>query len=412
MNMNIKFVLCLTFCVLTYSLSYSKDLSEIEYDAVHKNDSWSQNQLGIAYENGSGVEKNLKMAFSWFQKAAANNNKYACFNLARYYHYGLSVNKDIHKAISMYEKAASLYNPHASLLLGKWYLKGENVHKNHAKAAKYFKDAAFGGLPEGKYYFGYCYAYGHGVEQDSIKSLIWLNRALNDKFYTAYYLLGKMYKDGICVNVNKDKAFEMFQEGDYHNDEKSSYYLAFCHLDGIGISPDTIRAVNQFISCAHNGTKAAMISLGNIYSSDKFKFKDLKFAAEWYEKAAKLNDEYSFNKLLNVYKDLNDDKSLYDISKRGYNLKFKLCMRSLSLCYAKGTSIDVNYKKSLELIDDAIKVFPDDPLLYDTKGEILWLKGNKKEAKKMWEYVLSNYPVFYKENESFLNKMMLSQNKF
>ena len=120
--MSIKFYVIVFIAFFACNNLFSQSISTIKYDAEYKNDSWSQNKLGLAYENGEGVTKNPNTAFNWFQKAANNGYKYAFYNLGRHYQYGLSVQKDISKAISIYEKAASLYHAYSCLLIGKWYL--------------------------------------------------------------------------------------------------------------------------------------------------------------------------------------------------------------------------------------------------------------------------------------------------
>ncbi len=53
-----------------------------------------------------------------------------------------------------------------------------------------------------------------------------------------------------------------------------------------------------------------------------------------------------------------------------------------------------NFPKALETIDRAIALMPDNANYYDSKGEILLMKGNEKEAVKMWQKVLELDPDF------------------
>ena len=191
--MNTKLFLTNLVGLLFSLVCHSQNITTIRNNAENKNDSWSQNELGLAYEKGDGVEKNPKLAFKWFEKAAKNENRFAFYNMGRHYQYGLSVAIDINKALYWYEKAAAAHHAYSCLILGKWYLNGENVTKNYNKAAAYFKDAAFCGNDEGKYYMGYCYAYGYGVKQDSLRALIWLDRAIDDKFYFSYFITCARY---------------------------------------------------------------------------------------------------------------------------------------------------------------------------------------------------------------------------
>ena len=58
-----------------------------------------------------------------------------------------------------------------------------------------------------------------------------------------------------------------------------------------------------------------------------------------------------------------------------------------------------NYSKAIEFIDRAITLTPKKADLYDSKGEILLMKGDEQEAVKMWQKVLELDPDFLKKYE-------------
>ena len=55
------------------------------------------------------------------------------------------------------------------------------------------------------------------------------------------------------------------------------------------------------------------------------------------------------------------------------------------------------YEKALETIDRAIALMPEEANFYDSKGEILLMKGDEQEAVKMWQKVLELDPDFLKK---------------
>ena len=55
---------------------------------------------------------------------------------------------------------------------------------------------------------------------------------------------------------------------------------------------------------------------------------------------------------------------------------------------------EMEYKKAMDTIDHAISLMPEDANLYDSKGEILLMKGDEQEALKMWHKVLELDPQF------------------
>lgn len=57
------------------------------------------------------------------------------------------------------------------------------------------------------------------------------------------------------------------------------------------------------------------------------------------------------------------------------------------------------YEKALETIDRAIAIMPEEANFYDSKGEILLMKGDEQEAVKMWQKVLELDPDFLQKYE-------------
>ena len=55
---------------------------------------------------GEGVEKDMRKAFEWLEKASELGHVGATHDLAGYYEHGIGVDKDEAKAIELYVKAA------------------------------------------------------------------------------------------------------------------------------------------------------------------------------------------------------------------------------------------------------------------------------------------------------------------
>ncbi len=68
--------------------------------------------LGMLYENGQGVEKDLTKAAQFYSKACDLNNNKGCFNLGALY-----LEKDSKKATALFEKACKLGNQLACEML-------------------------------------------------------------------------------------------------------------------------------------------------------------------------------------------------------------------------------------------------------------------------------------------------------
>lgn len=62
--------------------------------------------MGYFYLEGIGVEKNLKKAFYWTERAARHGDWDAQYNLAEFYENGLEVEPDLEKSKYWYQQAA------------------------------------------------------------------------------------------------------------------------------------------------------------------------------------------------------------------------------------------------------------------------------------------------------------------
>ncbi len=65
----------------------------------------SQYELGLMYELGMGIQKNLSQAFVWYQKSADQGYAKAQYNLGIFYALAKGVNKDIKQSKHWIRKA-------------------------------------------------------------------------------------------------------------------------------------------------------------------------------------------------------------------------------------------------------------------------------------------------------------------
>jgi len=67
----------------------------------------AQYNLAVYYDNGDGVEKNLKQAAEWYRKAAEQGFAQAQNNLGVCYHNGEGIEQNMDEAVKWYKKAAA-----------------------------------------------------------------------------------------------------------------------------------------------------------------------------------------------------------------------------------------------------------------------------------------------------------------
>jgi len=164
--------------------------------AANAGDSTAQCNLGIMYDDGTGVTKDALVAVNWYRKAAEQGNANAQFNLGVSYDEGDGVGKDASVAASWYRKAAEQGNAKAQFNLGNMYYKGEGVTKDIPTAANWYRKAAEQGHASAQFNLGNMYREGKGVTKDTSVAATWYLKAGDQGVTGAQCNLGLLYYDG------------------------------------------------------------------------------------------------------------------------------------------------------------------------------------------------------------------------
>ena len=133
-------------------------------------DTKAQLRLGIAYEFGEGVARNVDEAAHWYRIAADRGDPIAQTNLAYLYENGRDGVRDLSEAARWYMRAAVSGFARAEFNLGTLYLQGSGVERNDEEAAHWIGLAAEAGCPSALAALGYLYANGKGVPRDARKA--------------------------------------------------------------------------------------------------------------------------------------------------------------------------------------------------------------------------------------------------
>lgn len=110
--------------------------------AAEQGDAEAQNNLGIMYTLGDGVEQDFGQAAECFRRAAEQGYAEAQNNLGVSYRDGKGVEKDYHQAVNWFRKAAEQGLPKAQFNLGYMYAEGEGVEQDLKRAAEWYRKAA------------------------------------------------------------------------------------------------------------------------------------------------------------------------------------------------------------------------------------------------------------------------------
>ena len=179
-----------------------------------------QYQRGVACMEGSVTPRNFTLAREWFEKAAEQGHVDATCRLAELLQYGLGGKVDVKRAISLYEQADAGGSASAAVDLGFIYFQGRKAKEDFDKARVYYERAcaAFEKTSAvekwhavyGYYRLGELYREGKGVEKNPlVAARLFRFAAVHGNVY-ACHDLGEMYRDGVGVRksqVESDKCF-------------------------------------------------------------------------------------------------------------------------------------------------------------------------------------------------------------
>ncbi|KAF9105637.1 hypothetical protein BGX27_009537 [Mortierella sp. AM989] len=139
----------------------------------------SNYKRGMAYFEGSGIQKDDLKAMEFFVKAADQGHISAQFHVGCMYYYGNGVTQDRSEAAKWYEKAANQGNPDAQTYLGEMYTNGFGVPQDYKTAAKWLILAAEQGKAYAQGSLAELYKRGNGVPQDYFKMIEWYQKAIS-----------------------------------------------------------------------------------------------------------------------------------------------------------------------------------------------------------------------------------------
>ena len=167
--------------------------------------------------------------------------------------------------------------------------------------------------------------------------LDWLSKNQTNSQYI--FFLGFLYYNGIIVEKNGDKAFNLFSKASENNYHIAQVYSSKCYQSGIGTEINSALA----ITCLHNGIENnsiyGQVILGNLYEDGVGVDKDLKKAFYWYEKAANNGNLSGLYYLGTCYQFGNgvekDENKAFEFYMKAANQENLNAQYKLGFCYSK-----------------------------------------------------------------------------
>ncbi len=282
----------------------------------------AQQELGLVYESGKIVERNIREAVRLYSAAAAQNDAFAMRYLAvLYINNKDSTESEKQEAVRLLRRASDAEFPEAQSILAQMYREGIEVEKDPDEAFRLYEKAARNGSTDAMLILAVSYDQGVGVERSPREAVKWYRAAADRADVGALFRLGVLYYTGRYVEEDHAEAFNYFKRAAERGDITSWYNVAWLYLTGDGTDKDPVEARKWFERSAMTGNSEAQRNLGVIYISGDGVEVSPEEACFWFELARLSGDEDSQEYIERIAKEL--DPAAADRARRRAQTAFR-----------------------------------------------------------------------------------------
>jgi len=174
------------------------------------------NDLGDQYFYTEGTERNIELAFTYYKKAADQNNPVGHYNVGKYF-----IEKgQIKEAIEYLTRAKELGYTKATIRLSRLYLSGEGIRKNKKKAFKMMQQAVEANDTLAYHQLGLYHLQGIGTKKDEKMALKYFEQSSENKIPAGMYNRGLLLLEAKKLKRDFDNGFfwldKAAENGDVH----------------------------------------------------------------------------------------------------------------------------------------------------------------------------------------------------
>jgi len=211
-------------------------------------DPQAQYDLGVAYDVGQEVNRDLEVAFVWFLKAANQGHAEAQFTTGQCYFFGDGIAKDKALGAKWYYEAAMQDHTQAIYALGDCYFLGEGVVRDHAESLKWFSKAAAKGEQGAQFRIARILEKGDPSVRNTLQALEGYQKSANGGDAHAEYMVGTYYEEGKGVPQDLARALQSYKTA-APKSELARAKLAQFYGKGIGVAADPVEAYKWLETC-------------------------------------------------------------------------------------------------------------------------------------------------------------------
>ncbi|MCK5850468.1 MAG: sel1 repeat family protein, partial [Kiritimatiellae bacterium] len=261
-----------------------------------------QHDLALAYISGERIEKNIKKATEWLEKAATKGQREAQYELGKLLLSAETDDSNQQDGVAWLELAAEAGLEEAARVLFENYLDGDLIAEDPVLAARWFDQL---GDDDGAIAFALGEAFLRQENQED--AIRWFKKAeeyghpnatlqcllIKAQSGTAYsqYSLAVAYASGDGVEQDHSKAVEWYRKAAVQGHAGAQNNLGFCYSRGAGVAKDPVEEVKWYRRAAEQADSTAESNLGLCYRYGTGVEKNLEEAARWFQKAVAQGNE-------------------------------------------------------------------------------------------------------------------------
>lgn len=292
-----KIILTIAFLILAYS---NLALAASDYE-----------QGVQAYQNSD-----YEQAREYWERATADGNMSAAYNLGIILSKGLGGTADPERAVSLFRVAADAGIAVAQHNLALAYYAGNGVEKNNAQASIWWERAARHGHVQAQYNLGALLWNGEGIKKNEAEAIKLFRKASDAGSVQAQNFLDSILKqsdiqmqqerlDGPdasdpdpAINQLLNAAREAFLGQEYAlaldkwkqaseaGNNYATFQLSYLYQTGLGVSADAQKSLQLIQKSANNGLPQAQYELARHYLEGDIVSKNETLALYWMQSAA------------------------------------------------------------------------------------------------------------------------------
>jgi TPR repeat protein len=265
--------------------SHEQSFVEEYRKAADRGDPAAQRNLGVLYENGWSVTKDIEQAGVWYQKAADQGDALARIALKR-----LQPQQNPSEQIGTISPAL-MATPAEQNQRGDRYFYGQGVEQNYVEAMEWYRKAADQGFADAQHNIGALYENGWGVAKDIDQAKVWYQRAADrgDAFAKGALERLQSQTNPSAQNALPNAPFaaapqEQSLTPAEENQMGDRYYY------GRGAEQNYLKAMEWYGKAAAHGLADAQFNVGWLYENGWGVAQDVELAQTWYQRAAGQGD--------------------------------------------------------------------------------------------------------------------------